>query len=139
MIFPPKSALVVEDDPSHRAATQLMLRQMGFDSVAVEDGAQAWARLKRESFDLILSDWHMEPMDGMALLRAVRADARLAATPVVMMSADLTLSAWRDAICAGASDFLLKPFARRQLLEAAAIAIGAPVTGRSNVIDFRAL
>jgi two-component system chemotaxis response regulator CheY len=137
MSFSSKFAMVVEDDPSFRAVTELMLRRINFKSVmAEEDGAQAWAHLNLVRFDFILSDWNMEPMDGLELLRCVRANCRLSKIPVVLMSADLSLNSWREAIDAGATDFLLKPFTLEQLHETVKIALSAPSANRANVIQF---
>lgn len=132
-----KSAMVVEDDPSFRAVAEMMLRRMSFKTVvAAEDGELAWAHLNLVRFDFILSDWNMEPMDGLELLRLIRANPPLSKIPVVLMSADLSLASWRVAIDAGATDFLLKPFTSRQLHETVEIAFGASSSDEANVIKF---
>jgi len=84
-----------------------------------------------------LSDWHMEPMDGLKFVRCVRANRHLSKIPVVLMSADLTLSSWRDAIDAGATDFLLKPFTWEQLHETVRIAFSTPPADQPNVVRLR--
>jgi CheY-like chemotaxis protein len=78
----------------------------------------------------------MEPMDGLELLRCVRANRHLSKIPVVLMSADLSLNSWREAIDAGATDFLLKPFTLEQLRETVQIALSTPFADRANVIQF---
>jgi two-component system chemotaxis response regulator CheY len=138
MSFSSKHAMVVEDAPSFRAVAALMLRRINFKSVvAEEDGEQAWAHLNLLRFDFILSDWHMEPMDGLKLLRCVRANRHLSKIPVVLMSADLTLNSWREAIDAGATDFLIKPFTLEQLHETVRIAFSTPPADQANVVKFR--
>ena len=137
MSFSSKFAMVVEDDPSFRAVAELMLRRINFKNVvAEEDGEQAWAHMNLVRYDFILSDWNMEPMDGLELLRCVRANRHLSKIPVVLMSADLSLNSWREAIDAGATDFLLKPFTLEQLRETVQIALSTPSADRANVIQF---
>jgi CheY-like chemotaxis protein len=137
MSFSSKFAMVVEDDPSFRAVAELMLRRINFKSVvAEENGEQAWAHLNLVRFDFILSDWNMEPMDGLKLLHRVRANPHLSKIPVVLMSADLSLNSWREAIAAGATDFLLKPFTWQQLRETVQLALSTPSADRANVIQF---
>jgi len=137
MSFSSKFAMVVEDDPCFRAIAELMLQRMNFKSVvAEEDGEQAWAHLNFMRFDFILSDWNMAPMDGVDLLRCVRANRNLSKIPFVLMSADLSLNSWREAIAAGATDFLLKPFTWQQLRETVQIALSTPFADRANVIQF---
>ncbi|MGO9772371.1 MAG: response regulator [Roseiarcus sp.] len=137
MSFSSKFAMVVEDDPSFRAVAELMLRRLNFKSVvAEENGEQAWAHLNLVRFDFILSDWNMEPMDGLKLLRCIRANRHLSKIPVVLMSADLSLNSWREAIDAGATAFLLKPFTWQQLRETVQLALSTPFADRANVIQF---
>ncbi len=139
MSFYSKFAMVVEDDPCFRAVAELMLRRINFKSVAAaENGEQAWAHLNLVRFDFILSDWNMESMDGLELLRCVRANPHLSKIPVVLMSADLSLNSWRKAIDAGATDFLLKPFTWEQLRETVRIAFSTPSADQANVIKFPA-
>jgi DNA-binding NtrC family response regulator len=133
-----KFAMVVEDDPCFRAIAELMLQRMGFKSVVAEEyGEQAWAHLNFMRFDFILSDWNMAPMDGVDLLRCVRANRNLSKTPFVLMSADLSLNSWRKAIDAGATDFLVKPFTWEQLHETVRIALSTPCADRANIINLR--
>ena len=114
-----------------------MLRGINFKNVvAEENGEQAWAHLNLVRFDFILSDWNMEPVDGLELLRRVRANRHLSKIPVVLMSADLSLNAWREAIDAGATHFLLKPFTWRQLRQTVKIALSTSDADRANVIQF---
>jgi two-component system chemotaxis response regulator CheY len=138
MSFSSKFAMVVEDDPCFRAIAVLMLQRMNFKSVvAEEDGEQAWAHLSFMRFDFILSDWNMAPMDGMDLLRCVRANRQLSKIPFVLMSADLSLNSWRRAIDAGATDFLVKPFSWEQLHETVGISFSTPCADQANVVKFR--
>jgi two-component system chemotaxis response regulator CheY len=134
---PPAINIRVHRNEGNMPLAELMLRRINFKNVvAEEDGEQAWAHLNLVRYDFILSDWNMEPMDGLELLRCVRANRHLSKIPVVLMSADLSLNSWREAIDAGATDFLLKPFTLEQLRETVQIALSTPSADRANVIQF---
>jgi CheY-like chemotaxis protein len=90
-------------------------------------------------FDFILSDWNMQPMNGLELLRCIRANPQLSKIPVVFMSGDLLSAPWREAIDAGAADFLLKPFTWEQLHETVRMAFSTPSADQANVIQFPTL
>lgn len=108
--------LVVDDS---RAMTRIMatlLQQIGFSDVdQVNDGASALQSLKSKSYGLVISDWEMQPMNGPELVQAVRDDAALAATPVILV----TTEGARDdgAWLSGADGFLPKPFTPNALRE----------------------
>lgn len=134
-----KTALVVEDDPSFRVAAEFMLRRLGFKSVvAVGDGESAWTELGLARFDLVLCDWNMEPLEGVDLLRRVRADPATSQLRFVLMSANLSEDYWLEAIKAGATDFLIKPFSSQQLRDTVAVALNTDVAAASNVVDLLA-
>jgi len=131
--------MVVEDDPCFRAVVALMLQRLGFKSVTLaDDGQHAWAQLNLVHFDFILSDWNMEPMDGLSFLRSLRASPCYSDMPVVLMSADVVFNHSREAIDAGATEFLLKPFTYPQLHETVRNAFGKPPAVRRNIIRFPA-
>jgi two-component system chemotaxis response regulator CheY len=87
-----------------------MLQRVGFERVtSAENGAAAIAQVEDGDFHIVISDWNMEPVDGVELLRSVRQNPLTADTPFVLMTASLSETAWRGAIEHGATDFLLKP------------------------------
>ncbi len=107
--------LVVEDDADLRDALCATLEIAGHDAVSARDGNEALAILARRPVSLVISDIQMQPMDGVALLRAIRASH--AGIPVVLMTAFGDI---RDAVAAmraGASDYLAKPFDPASLLQ----------------------
>ncbi|MEN3372870.1 sigma-54 dependent transcriptional regulator [Dechloromonas sp. ZS-1] len=106
--------LVVEDDPSLREAIGDTLELAGRSYVAVESGPDALAVLARQAFSIVVSDVRMMPMDGVTLLKEIR--ARLPHLPVVLMTAYAEVDKAVDAMRSGACDFLLKPFEPRALL-----------------------
>src|SRR5574343_1255135 len=106
--------LVVEDDPSLREAIGDTLELAGRSYVAVESGPDALAVLARQAFSIVVSDVRMMPMDGVTLLKEIR--ARLPHLPVVLMTAYAEVDKAVDAMRSGACDFLLKPFEPQALL-----------------------
>jgi two-component system cell cycle response regulator len=113
----------VDDDPVNLMAMDHMLRALGHASTGVASGPEALARLKRETFDLLLCDIHMPFMDGIELLqRARNLSPETSAMPVVAVTADVmtrTGGAYRDL---GFSAAIAKPLlipALVQVLEAA--------------------
>jgi two-component system chemotaxis response regulator CheY len=114
--FSLKSALVVEDDRVLRDTVSFMLRRMGFQHVdTAGDVESAFALLHKRDVDVVISDWNMDPLNGLDLLAMIRAHGRLASVPVIMMSANMSEDYWVQAIKAGATDFLQKPFALKAL------------------------
>ena len=106
--------LVVEDDPSLREAIGDTLELAGRAYVAVDGGEAALQALQTQAFSIVVSDVRMMPMDGITLLKEIR--ARLPHLPVVLMTAYAEVEKAVDAMRAGACDFLLKPFEPSALL-----------------------
>ena len=106
--------LVVEDDPSLREAIGDTLELAGRSHVAVDGGEAALRALDEEAFSIVVSDVRMMPMDGITLLKEIR--ARLPHLPVLLMTAYAEVDKAVDAMRSGACDFLLKPFEPQALL-----------------------
>lgn len=120
-----KTVYVVDDDAVHLGMMAFMLRRMGFGHVeAFPDVDAALAALADTAPDLIISDWNMEPMDGLEFLTAVRSHKAWRDIPFVMVTANTSQHYWRDAIAAGVSEFLFKPMKFAQLKDAVLIALG---------------
>lgn len=107
--------LVVEDDPSLREAICDTLELAGRPFVAADGGPQALKALASQAFSIVVSDVRMMPMDGITLLKEIR--AQLPHLPVVLMTAYAEVEKAVDAMRSGACDFLLKPFEPQALLE----------------------
>ena len=110
----PRHILVVEDDPALREAVRFTLDSAQFVTVAVASGTEALDALARQPFDLVLTDLRMQPLDGLALLRALR--SRTPHLPVMLMTAFGDVEQAVTAMRAGACDFILKPFAPEHLI-----------------------
>lgn len=113
--------LVVDDLAGMRTALCQALGKLGFESVvACADGVAALDCLKSDDITLVISDWQMEPMDGLTLLREVRNDVRLKALPFILVSGEATPALHERANAAGASLILSKPFGPEVLRDALA-------------------
>jgi two-component system, chemotaxis family, chemotaxis protein CheY len=108
---PSMSILVVDDYNTMIRIIRNLLRQLGFTDVDdAQDGSTALKRLRDKKYALIISDWNMEPMTGYDLLKEVRADPDLAATPFIMVTAESKTDNVIAAKQAGVSNYIVKPF-----------------------------
>ncbi|HEV7636286.1 MAG TPA: response regulator, partial [Bradyrhizobium sp.] len=84
---------------------------LGFNDVDdAADGSAALARMRDRKYGLVISDWNMEPMSGYDLLKEVRADPALAATPFIMVTAESKTENVIAAKKAGVNNYIVKPF-----------------------------
>ena len=103
--------LVVDDFATMRRIVKGVLKQLGFnDIIEAEDGIMAMKELQKEKIGLIVSDWNMPNMTGLHLLKAVRADAKLKDTPFLMVTAEGQKENVVQAVQAGVSNYIVKPF-----------------------------
>lgn len=110
--------LVVDDFPTMRRIIRNLLKDLGFENVdEAEDGVMAFDKLQASSFDLVVSDWNMPNMDGLELLKKIRADDDLSALPVLMVTAEAKKENIIAAAQAGASGYVVKPFTAATLEE----------------------
>ena len=104
--------LIVDDYKTMLRILRNLLRQLGFGNVEeATDGAMALQKLRQGGeIGLIISDWNMEPMTGLQLLKEVRADAKLKSTPFIMVTAESKSENVIAAKEAGVSNYIVKPF-----------------------------
>ncbi|MEJ0019616.1 MAG: ATP-binding protein [Acetobacteraceae bacterium] len=107
--------LLADDNPDMRDYVQRLLGAV-YDVAVVEDGEAALRAMRERRPDLLLSDVMMPRLDGFALLKAMRADPALRDLPVILLSARAGDEAQVEGLDAGADDYLVKPFAARELL-----------------------
>ena len=108
---PKIKVLVVDDFATMRKVVRNMLRQMGIDNVSeAENGDEGFRVAKAREFALIVSDWNMPIMTGLEFLKAVRADENTKTTPFLMVTAEALKENIIQAIQAGASNYIVKPF-----------------------------
>lgn len=118
--------LVVDDFKTTIRIVHTLLRQLGFRHMdEAAGGAEALGKLRAGRFGLVISDWNMTPMTGIDLVRTMRADAALRATPVIMITAEAkpeNVAAARDA---GADGYIVKPFNAAVLKDKLSSVLGA--------------
>lgn len=108
--------LVVDDFSTMRRILKTCLQQLGFTNIAeADDGVNAMAKLRQSEFKLIISDWNMPNMMGIDLLKAIRADDKYKSVPFVMVTAEGLKENVMEAIKAGASNYVVKPFTAETL------------------------
>ena len=103
--------LVVDDFPSMRRILRNLLNRIGISDVEkAGNGAEAYAKLKKSKFDLVIADWNMEPVTGLELIHRVRSDARVCGTPFIMVTAENKSQNVIEAKRAGVNSYIVKPF-----------------------------
>ena len=118
MADPKTKFLVVDDFSTMRRIVRNLLKELGYAEVdEAEDGVQALQKLKSEKYDFVVSDWNMPNMDGLELLKHIRADANLSKLPVLMVTAEAKKENIIAAAQAGASGYVVKPFTAATLDE----------------------
>src|SRR3989475_12486921 len=113
-----KKILVIEDEPEMRRNITTLLRYYDYDPVAAENGRQGIETARREKPDLILCDVMMPELDGHAVLQALQADATLARIPFIFLTAKGEKDDLRSGMNLRADDYLTKPVANSDLVEA---------------------
>ena len=110
-IDPSMPILVVDDYNTMIRIIRNLLKQLGFENVdEASDGTIALERMREKKYGLIISDWNMEPMTGYDLLKEVRANAELKATPFIMVTAESKTENVIAAKKAGVNNYIVKPF-----------------------------
>ena len=103
--------LVVEDFATMRRIVKYVLKQIGFTNIIeADDGSAALAVLKKDKVDLIVSDWNMPKVSGLELLKSVRSDESMKDMPFLMVTADGQKDSIVQAVQAGVSNYVVKPF-----------------------------
>jgi len=110
------TVLVADDDADILRVLEINLRLEGYEVVTARDGPDALAKAVAVRPDLVLLDVQMPGIDGYAICAQLRAEASLAAVPVLMVTANYGLAAVEAARRAGADDVLIKPFHPAALL-----------------------
>jgi two-component system chemotaxis response regulator CheY len=117
--------LIVDDYKTMLRIIRNLLKQLGFNNVdEATDGSMALQKLRDKEYGLVISDWNMEPMTGIQLLREVRADAKLKALPFIMITAESKTENVIAAKEAGVNNYIVKPFNAATLKTKLASVIG---------------
>jgi two-component system, chemotaxis family, chemotaxis protein CheY len=103
--------LVVDDFSTMRRIVKNLLRDLGFTNIQeADDGSTALPMLKEGEFDFVVTDWNMPGMQGIDLLKAIRADASLSHIPVLLITAEAKKEQIVMAAQAGVNGYIVKPF-----------------------------
>lgn len=115
-----KRILVVDDSASIRHVVSIALKGAGYEVLDAEDGQQALTKLDGQKINLIISDVNMPRMDGIGLLKAIKANPKYKFTPVMMLTTESGQDKVNEGRAAGAKAWIVKPFQPPQLLDAVA-------------------
>jgi two-component system, chemotaxis family, chemotaxis protein CheY len=123
-MFPAETKIMIVDDIiPMRKLIRKCLNDLGLKkTVEANDGATAWplieqAQAEGAPFQLIISDWDMPKMKGIDLLRKVRADAAMKATPFILLTAEAEAARVKEALTAGVNAYIVKPFTPQAFAE----------------------
>lgn len=112
-----KKIIIIDDEPSVGTLLKINLKQKGYSVATAESGVEGIAKAEAEQFDLIILDVALPGMNGIEICRAFREIKDYLEVPIVMISSrsdNLTIEQTRRA---GASDYLVKPFAFEELIQ----------------------
>ena len=105
------SVMIVDDQQSMRGICKYILNQLGFvNIVEAKSGRDALGKLEKATVDLIISDWNMDDIDGLTLLRVIRKHPRTQAMPFIMATGRSDKEQVKEAISSGVNNYIIKPF-----------------------------
>ncbi len=118
--------LVVDDSSTMRRIIKNTLSRLGYDEVLEgEDGLQGWNALNENNdVGMLITDWNMPEMNGLELVRKVRADARFVDLPIIMVTTEGGKAEVITALKAGVNNYIVKPFTPQVLKEKLAAVLG---------------
>ena len=119
-----KKVLTVDDSTSIRQMVAFTLKSAGYEVVEAADGNAGVTQAKSQQVDLILTDQNMPGMDGLTLIRTVRALPQYATTPILMLRTESSDTMKQQGRAVGATGWLVKPFDPQKLLEVVRKVIG---------------
>lgn len=110
--------LVVDDFLTMRRIVRNLLKQLGYENITeAENGEHAYVKLKGGGFGFVISDWNMPVLDGLGLIKKVRSDPEIKDLPFLMVTAEAEKEKVIEAIRAGVSNYVVKPFTAEVLKE----------------------
>ncbi len=110
--------LIVDDFSTMRRIIKNVLQELGFNNTEeADDGTTALPMLRSGSYDFLITDWNMPGMEGIDLVQAVRADAKMGKMPILMVTAEAKKEQIVKAAEAGINGYIVKPFTPETLRE----------------------
>jgi two-component system chemotaxis response regulator CheY len=119
-----KTILAVDDSASIRQMVSFTLKSAGYEVVEAVDGMDGLEKTKGRRIDLILTDQNMPRMDGLTLIRSLRAQPQYKTTPILMLTTESSEAMKTQGRAAGATGWLVKPFDPQKLIEVVRKVIG---------------
>lgn len=119
-----KTILTVDDSASIRQMVSFTLKSAGYEVFEATDGMDGLEKAKNKSFNLILSDQNMPRMDGLTLVKSLRALPQHASTPILILTTESSDAMKEQGRAAGATGWLVKPFDPQKLIEVVRKVIG---------------
>jgi len=119
-----KTILAVDDSASIRQMVSFTLKSAGYDVVEAVDGMDGLEKAKTKSINLVLTDQNMPRMDGLTLIKNLRAMGQYASTPILMLTTESSDAMKSQGRAAGATGWLVKPFDPQKLIEVVRKVIG---------------
>ena len=120
-----KAILCADDSASIRQMVSFTLQSAGYQPVTANDGSDALAKLDAERFAMVITDLNMPGLDGLSLIRKIRANPRHAGVPIVMLTTESEESKKLEGKAAGATGWIVKPFDQARLLAVVKKLVGA--------------
>ncbi len=115
---PNMKILIVDDMATMRRIVKNILKQLGFaNTEEAENGQEGLQKLRADTYGFVVSDWNMPVMTGIDMLRAIRSDDKLKSIPVLMVTAEAQQANLVEAIQAGVSNYIVKPFTAETMQE----------------------
>ncbi len=113
-----KKILIVDDSESVRMIARIALREQGYEVVEANNGVEALKQLDAERVNLVISDVNMPEMDGIALLKQIKASAKHKFMPIIMLTTEAGQDKKDEGRAAGAKAWITKPFQPNVLIAA---------------------
>lgn len=105
------NVMIVDDQQSMRGICKYILTQLGFTNIIeAKSGRDALGKLEKSPVDLIISDWNMEDIDGLTLLRVIRKHPKTQGMPFIMATGRSDKEQVKEAISSGVNNYIIKPF-----------------------------
>ena len=112
----PKTIMTADDSASIRQMVSFTLRQASYEVMEAVDGRDALKKLDGASVDMLITDLNMPNMDGIELIRQVRAKPQSKFIPIIMLTTESQASKKQEGKAAGATGWIVKPFKPEQLI-----------------------
>jgi two-component system, chemotaxis family, chemotaxis protein CheY len=111
-----KTILSVDDSASMRQMVAFTLESAGYRIVQAEDGEAALAKVAQARPDMVITDLNMPKLDGIGLIKRLRADPKMAGLPIVMLTTESEESKKQAGKAAGATGWIVKPFEQAKMI-----------------------